>query len=130
MAEICPKINDYSHHLLPQKNNRRIYSSDSLEGKEGVSPMFMFKCCVSVYTQPMGINLSGRILKLMLLCHEIHTRINGFMTNINACSMDCGLPRNLGRCKYLRPWVQVHTEFISFIFVRKEIYSYCQCTLC
>ena len=72
----------------------------------------MFKCCASVYTQPVGINLSEGILKLMLPCHEIHTRINDFMTNINACSMAYGLPKHLGQCKHWRPQVQVHTEFI------------------
>lgn len=112
MAEICPRVNDYSYHFIPRKNNRRIYSSDPLEGRERVSPVFVFKCCVSVYTQPMGIYLSGRILKLMLPCHEIHTRIDGFMTNINAHSMACGLPRHLRQCKHWRPQVQVHTEFI------------------
>lgn len=102
-------------------------SSDPLKGREGVNPIFVFKCGASVYTQPMGIHLSGRILKLMLACHEIHTRINGFMTNINAHSMAYGLSRHLRQCKHLSHRFKSTLNSSGFIFVRKEMYSYCQC---
>lgn len=34
-----------------RKNDRLIYSSDSLEGREGVIPMLVSKVCVSLYIQ-------------------------------------------------------------------------------
>lgn len=42
MAEICPRVNDYSYHFIPRKNDRRIYSGDPLEEREGVNLMSVY----------------------------------------------------------------------------------------
>lgn len=73
------------------------------------------------------VHLSGRLLELILPFHEIHMRINGFTTNMNACSEACGLPRHLGQCKDLEATGSSPHWIYQALHISTERDFYCHC---